>query len=73
MDAAFSRMCCQGDDEHMPLLERITRTHPIWYLPGISKLEAESLLLPHPPGVRITCSLSWNSVCYSKTQVISTN
>ena len=39
------------EEEGIPVLERLIRTHPVWYLPGVGRAEATHLLHRHEPGV----------------------
>ena len=43
-------------EEGIPVLERLIRTHPVWYLPGVGRAEATHLLHQHEPGVSTTLS-----------------
>ncbi len=46
-------------DEGIPTLERLIRTHPVWYLPAVGRTTATQLLHKQPPGVSTT--FTWNS------------
>ncbi len=38
-------------DSGIPLLERLIRTHPVWYLPGVGRAAVTHLLHEQPIGV----------------------
>lgn len=53
---AFSQSCGEDavDSSDIPLLERLIRSHPIWYLPNIQRVAAAQLLQNQEQGVFIT-------------------
>ena len=46
------------DSSDIPLLERLIRSHPIWYLPNIQRVAAAQLLQNQEQGVNITVFIS---------------
>ncbi|XP_057367843.1 protein sprint-like [Daphnia carinata] len=52
----FSQSCGEDavDSSDIPLLERLIRSHPIWYLPNIQRVAAAQLLQNQEQGVFIT-------------------
>ena len=53
LDETSMRACLPGNCENIPLLERITRTHPVWYLPNVTQRDVEIYLAKYEPGVCI--------------------
>lgn len=51
---AFSQSCGEDavDSSDIPLLERLIRSHPIWYLPNIQRVAAAQLLQNQEQGVK---------------------
>ena len=43
---------CEDEADTITVLERLIRTHPVWFLPDITRDEAYNLLQGKEPGVR---------------------
>ena len=58
--ASLSRSTSGSDLRQITVLERLTKTHPIWFLPQVGRSGAVHLLKNRDTGVSFLITILWN-------------